>query len=237
MTGPRHLRAVAALLLGVLTSILLGAAAPDLVQAQGKKGEWQEPDAGSVPNRFGALVHVAGKAGEYALMFRNEAGELRIVELTGNKVPTQAFLIRREEPESKTKPEPGEKWRDAEAGVIPASFGDVVSFTGTKNNYGLVFRNEEGEIRLIDFQGTQVKKLAKRIDRKEAVSAKPVEGPDGWKEESIGSIPAAFGTLIDVMGASPQLSLVFQDESGEIRIIDLTGNRVAERATKIGREY
>jgi len=238
MTGPRLLRPVPALLLALAALLGLSSAGAECARGQGKKGgEWQEPDAGSVPNRFGALIHVAGKAGEYAMMFRNEAGEIRIVELSGNKVPQQAFLIRRAEPEGKPKAEPGQKWRDAEAGVVPASFGDVVSFTGTKNNYGLVFKNEEGELRLIDFQGTQVKKLAKRIDRKDAVSAKGAEGPGGWKEEPIGVVPPEFGPLVSVMGVSPQLSLVFQDESGQIRIIDLSGTRVPQKATKISREY
>jgi len=231
MTGPRILLALAALSIASLCG-----GQPAL--AQGKKaGEWQEPDAGSVPNRFGALIHVAGKAGEYALMFRNEAGEIRIVELTGNKVPQQAYLILRAEPDSKEKPEPGQKWRDSPAGVVPAAFGEVVSFTGTKNNYGLVFENEAGELRLIDFQGTQLKKLAKRIDRKDAASTRSAEGPDGWKEEAIGMVPAAFGPLVSVMGTAPQLSFVFQDESGQIRIIDLSGNRIPTKATKISREY
>jgi hypothetical protein len=238
MTAPGHRLPAAPLLLALAALSAISLAGPADARAQGKKGgDWQEPDAGSVPNRFGALIHVAGKAGEYALMFQNEQGEIRIVEMSGSKVPQQAFLLRRAEPDSKAKPEPGQKWRDAEAGVIPASFGAVVSFTGTKNNYGLVFKNDEGELRLIDFQGTQVKKLAKRIDRKEAVSAKEGDGPGGWKEEAVGRIPAEFGPLVAVMGTSPQLSFVFQDESGQIRIIDLSGSRVPQKATKISREY
>lgn len=238
--APSHrARARGRIALGIALFLGISLAGAPSAFAQGKKGgEWQEPDAGSVPNRFGTLIHVAGTAGNYSMMFRSEAGELRIVELTGGKVPQQAILIRRAEPESKPKADPGQKWKESEAGVIPASFGEIVSFTGTKNNYALIFQNGDGEIRLIDFKGSQVSKTAKRVDRKDPVASSKEPGPNGWKEESIGVIPAGFGPLVAVMGASPQLSFVFQAEDGEIRIVDFSGGaRLPQKATKVGREY
>lgn len=48
------------------------------------------------------------------------------------------------------------KWIEVEAGLVPAEFGDLASFTGTPNNYTLVFKDDGGTLRVVSLRGNKI---------------------------------------------------------------------------------
>ncbi len=221
--------------------LILGAAFTDggSISAQsGKKGEsWQETNVGSVPTHFGDLVTIAGLPGSYTMVFRNSDGDLRLVELSGKQVPKIATVIHRKEQEPKEKSREKESWKETRVGIIPESFGELTSFTGTRGNYTMIFLNGDGEIRIIGYQGTQLKQAASVIERKDGASALQRVKKEGWDQTPIGSIPPAFGALVTVSGTTSQRSLIFQSDDGEIQIVELKGSLLGKISTKVSREY
>ena len=58
------------------------------------------------------------------------------------------------------------KWRVTEIGEIPNEYGDLVAAVGEPLNWGLVFKNSDNEIYLVEFRGSQLGNSAKLIKRK-----------------------------------------------------------------------
>ncbi|MGE4618775.1 MAG: hypothetical protein AAEJ04_03085 [Planctomycetota bacterium] len=66
-----------------------------------------------------------------------------------------------------------------------------------------------------------------------AQSAKKVN----WRYTEAGTVPTEFGELIQVNGTSGNYTLVFQDTEKVIRLVDLRGGKIPQRAISIQRKY
>jgi hypothetical protein len=66
-----------------------------------------------------------------------------------------------------------------------------------------------------------------------AQSAKKVN----WRYTEAGTVPTEFGELIQVNGTSGNYTLVFQDTEKMIRLVDLRGGKIPQRAISIKRKY
>ena len=66
-----------------------------------------------------------------------------------------------------------------------------------------------------------------------AQSAKKVN----WRYTEAGTVPTEFGELIQVNGTSGNYTLVFQDTEKVIRLVDLRGGKIPQRAISIKRKY
>ena len=56
-------------------------------------------------------------------------------------------------------------WKDVPIGVVPTKFGELVNFTGSTTNYAMVFRAEDGALRIIEFRGSKLNPRALLIKR------------------------------------------------------------------------
>ena len=56
-------------------------------------------------------------------------------------------------------------WRETDAGVVPTSFGELVTINGSNGSYTLVFQNSEKEIRIIDLRGSKLPVRAMLVRR------------------------------------------------------------------------
>ena len=142
---------------GVIGLALLAMGTPQLLDAgRSADAPWKEVDAGKVPNEFGDLLCVTGSAGNQVCVFVDPDDRIRIVDF-GNKVSGSCTLIQR----CPTPRKPGKQWKDPAtgwtetlAGVIPHRFGDLLDVDGQERRYRLSFRDGEGSIRIVEFQGT-----------------------------------------------------------------------------------
>lgn len=62
---------------------------------QPKKPTYLENPIGSVPTDWGELVNSTGAPGAVVLTFKNEKGQIRMVEFRGNKLNDRVFLVDR----------------------------------------------------------------------------------------------------------------------------------------------
>ena len=56
---------------------------------------------------------------------------------------------------------------EAKAGVIPSVYGDLVNVAGSKGNYILTFKDDDGTLRIVELQaGNKLPKRLTMIERK-----------------------------------------------------------------------
>ncbi len=58
------------------------------------------------------------------------------------------------------------KWLEVDIGKIPNEFGDLVGFSGQPNNWGFLFKNSDGELRLVEYRGGKLPNRNFLITRK-----------------------------------------------------------------------
>ncbi len=57
-------------------------------------------------------------------------------------------------------------WKEVEIGVVPTEYGELVSMAGTTNNYTLVFKAQDGDLRIVEFRGNRINPKALLLRRK-----------------------------------------------------------------------
>lgn len=57
------------------------------------------------------------------------------------------------------------KWKEVEVGSVPSNFGDLVAFTGSTSNYAMIFKDDEGNLRIVEYRGNKVTPRASKIAR------------------------------------------------------------------------
>jgi len=89
------------------------------------------------------------------------------------------------------------------AGVVPNSFGDLLTATGALNRQTLVFQNTTREIRFVEVNGPKLQKTAYLFKSSSNNSAEVLKDTDSeWQDVEVGTIPERFGTLRGVFGRS-----------------------------------
>ncbi|MEE8142480.1 MAG: hypothetical protein V3T77_05225 [Planctomycetota bacterium] len=92
-------RGVLTILLLVLVAVAgysLGSMTTSTATAQNKKkGVWQDIAIGEIPTNYGDLVAFGGAPNNWGLVFKNNEGELRIIEFRGGKLPNRSYIIKR----------------------------------------------------------------------------------------------------------------------------------------------
>lgn len=58
-----------------------------------------------------------------------------------------------------------------------------------------------------------------------------------FTEVVIGEVPNEFGKLASVSGTSNNALLCFQNDKGEVRLLEFRGNKLTPRAFKVNRKY
>jgi len=94
----------------------------------------------------------------------------------------------------------------AEAGVVPKSYGKLVTAIADSIGTGLVFEDAQGVIRFVSVTGMKEGELA-RYD------SKPEHG----------GIPKSYGHLVSAVVNHGAVGLVFEDSKGVIRFVTMTG--------------
>ncbi len=93
-----------------------------------------------------------------------------------------------------------------EPGVVPKSYGKLVTAIADSIGTGLVFEDAEGVIRFVSVTGMKEGELA-RYD------SKPEHG----------GIPKSYGHLVSAVVNHGAVGLVFEDSKGVIRFVTMTG--------------
>lgn len=57
------------------------------------------------------------------------------------------------------------KWKEVEVGSVPSKFGDIVAFTGSTSNYAMIFKDDEGNLRIVEYRGNKVTPRASKVTR------------------------------------------------------------------------
>lgn len=94
----------------------------------------------------------------------------------------------------------------AEAGVVPKSYGKLITAIPDSIGTGLVFEGSDGTIRFVSVTGMKEGELA-RYD------TKPEHG----------GIPRAYGHLVAAVVNHGATALVFEDVKGTIRFVTMAG--------------
>ena len=122
------------------------------------------------------------------------------------------------------------------AGVVPNSFGDLLTATGALNRQTLVFQNTTREIRFVEVNGPKLQKTAYLFKSSSNNSAEVLKDTDSeWQDVEVGTIPERFGTLRGVFGDRGSYNLVFENSDHEIRTVPYTGNKLTQRCYLIQR--
>ena len=226
---------------------------------------WKEEQVGSIPERFGALVNVSGGRGSYTLVFTDGDQRIRIVLWTGKSLSKETYLYtiapaasnradaslrntqkraRQNQGEGPDQSAHADGWTDIEAGTIPEHFGDLLSTSSDGLRTTLTFQNPIGDITIFDVRPNQVPKTARVIFRsvpsKEELSGRNDDDKErkglgfDWEINRLGVIPDAYGEFHSISGQS-SLSLVFQDEEKQLRIVDLPVNKLKTEVSLIER--
>jgi hypothetical protein len=98
----------------------------------------------------------------------------------------------------------------AAGGVVPKSYGKLVTAIADSIGTGLVFEDAQGTIRFVSVTGMKEGELA-RYDQT------PVHG----------GIPKSYGHLVSAVVNNGSTGLIFEDANGVIRFVTVTG--VTER--------
>lgn len=56
-------------------------------------------------------------------------------------------------------------YNEISIGTVPTEYGDLISVSGTRSNSLLAFKNEKGEVRLLEFRGNKITPSCFRVDR------------------------------------------------------------------------
>jgi hypothetical protein len=96
-------------------------------------------------------------------------------------------------------------------GVVPKSYGRLVTAIPDSIGTGLVFEDKEGVIRFVSITGMKEGELA-RYDQT------PTQG----------GIPRSYGHLVTAVVNSAGTALVFEDPDGVIRFVTITGKKEGE---------
>ena len=99
----------------------------------------------------------------------------------------------------------------AEPGVVPKSYGKLVTAIADSIGTGLVFEDPQGVIRFVSVTGMKEGELA-RYD------SKPEHG----------GIPKSYGHLVSAVVNHGAVGLVFEDSKGVIRFVTMTGETEKE---------
>ena len=57
-------------------------------------------------------------------------------------------------------------WKEVSIGMVPTEFGELVGFTGTIGNYAMMFKAQEGDLRILEFRGNRINPKALVLKRK-----------------------------------------------------------------------
>ena len=96
-------------------------------------------------------------------------------------------------------------------GMVPRSYGRLVAGIPDQIGTGLVFEDAEGVIRFVSVTGMKEGELA-RYD----------------KTPTHGGIPKSYGHLVTAVVNPEGTALVFEDSSGTIRFVTITGVKESE---------
>jgi hypothetical protein len=91
-------------------------------------------------------------------------------------------------------------------GIVPKSYGKLVAAIADSIGTGLVFEDAKGVIRFVSVTGMKEGELA-RYD------TTPVHG----------GIPKSYGHLVSAVVNHENTALVFEDDKGTIRFVNITG--------------
>ncbi len=122
------------------------------------------------------------------------------------------------------------------AGVVPNSFGDLLTATGALNRQTLVFQNTTKEIRFVEVNGPKLQKTAYLFQSSSNNSARAMrESGSEWQDVQVGTIPERFGSLRGVFGERGSYNLIFENSDREIRTVPYAGNQLTQRCFLIQR--
>lgn len=96
-------------------------------------------------------------------------------------------------------------------GVVPKSYGRLVTAIADQIGTGLVFEDSEGVIRFVSITGMKEGELA-RYD----------------KTPTHGGIPKSYGHLVTAVVNSEGTGLIFEDSAGVIRFVTIAGVKEGE---------
>jgi hypothetical protein len=96
-------------------------------------------------------------------------------------------------------------------GVVPKSYGRLVTAIADQIGTGLVFEDSEGVIRFVSITGMKEGELA-RYD----------------KTPTHGGIPKSYGHLVTAVVNNEGTGLIFEDSAGVIRFVTIAGVKEGE---------
>lgn len=100
---------------------------------------------------------------------------------------------------------------DQAQGSVPKSYGKLVAAIPDQIGTGLVFEGSDGVIRFVSVNGMKEGELA-RYD----------------KTPTHGGIPRSYGHLVAAVVSNGSTALVFEDSTGTIRFLTITGKVESE---------
>ena len=211
-----------------------------------------------------AVSGTRGKGGGYTFVFSDDDQNIRLVFLQGNRLKKEASLYtvdalassesvesaptkrpkRRAETRPSVAPPAPDGWSDVLEGSIPEHFGTLIAAASNDQRTTLTFQAGFGELTTFNVQPGKSPKSARLILRtvpsKEELRGRDQEDKElrkkgfDWKISYAGVIPDAYGDLhrIDVQ---LQLSMLFQDPEGQLRLVQIQGNNVPDELSRIER--